>query len=483
MIKQILIGLLAATSLQAQNIVPSWTSRTYTTSPVTDSVRIVCASTCVSYATGALTILRTQNSYIVFSATGTGTIEICCETTPLITLTPSTRYQTITGWEATAQAGQSYAGWTGEALDSSVALGINRLRLEIKSGTENPVAGGARYAPVNDNNDPNVANLTAFRFSTMDSIVDAVVNPMRTKLAAKGEALYVNLNYVSFGNTTPNFHATTGAEYAELMLVTFQHLQSKYGWTPDGIEVILEPDNGTSWTGTMIGNAIAATGTRLAAAGFHPEFISPSVMNMSNGVPFLNAIVAVPGASTYLREVAYHRYSNPGDWNLTQIRNRAMALGLRMAMLEHIGSGIDDLLTDLTTGNNSAWQQYTLAWPGTDNGGHYFGFNGTTPVAGIRTKALREVFSNVHRGAIRIGSTSTDPTIITAAFINTDQSFVSLVRLRAANTINITGLPAGRYKTSFTTDSGTTTSNIVVVTNLLTIPISSPGILSVVQSP
>lgn len=480
--KQLLaLGLLVTTSIQAQNIVPSWITRTYTASPVMDSVRVGCASTCVSYSTGAVTILRTTNSYIVFSATGAGGIQICCESTPLITLTPSTRYQTILGWEATAQAGQSTAGWTGAVLDSAVALGINRLRLEIKSGAEG--TGTYNYVPINDNGDPNVANLSGFRFTTLDGVIDAVVNPMRAKLSARGESLYVNLNYVSFQNSTPNFHATNGAEYAELMLVTFQHLQARYGWVPNAIEVILEPDNGTSWTGTMIGNAIAATGARLAAAGFHPDFIAPSVMNMANAVPFLDAIVAVPGASTYLREVSYHRYAGAGDWNLTQIRNRAAMLGLRTAMLEHIGSGIDDLLTDLTTGNGSAWQQYTLAWPGTDTGGHYFGFSGNIPVASSRTPLLREVFRNVHRGAVRIGSASTDVTHSTTAFINPDQSLVSIVRVRSAGTINVAGLTTGRYAISFTTDAGVTTTNISVITNILTIPLSSPGVLSVTGLP
>ncbi len=39
-------------------------------------------------------------------------------------------------------------------------------------------------------------------------------------------------------------------------------------------------------------------------------------------------------------------------------------------MLEHIGSGTDDLYKDLTVGNVSRWQQFTLAFPSTaDNGG------------------------------------------------------------------------------------------------------------------
>ena len=62
----------------------------------------------------------------------------------VITVDPSTRYQTMTGWEATAEGGQndvaSYPAYRARLLDLAVnTLGINRLRVEVKSGAENPV--------------------------------------------------------------------------------------------------------------------------------------------------------------------------------------------------------------------------------------------------------------------------------------------------------------------------------------------------------
>ena len=44
------------------------------------------------------------------------------------------------------------------------------------------------------------------------------------------------------------------------------------------------------------------------------------------------------------------------------IASRAVQYGIDTSMLEHIGSGYQDLHKDLTLGRNSAWQQYTLAF-------------------------------------------------------------------------------------------------------------------------
>jgi O-glycosyl hydrolase len=105
-----------------------------------------------------------------------------------VTVDLSTRYQMMTGWEATAQAGQrfpvSFSLYRGALFDAAVNdLGINRLRLEIKAGLENrrdwwaelnagQIDDGGwrcvRYSTVNDNNDPQSINWDGFKFSELD---------------------------------------------------------------------------------------------------------------------------------------------------------------------------------------------------------------------------------------------------------------------------------------------------------------------------
>src|SRR6185436_11184542 len=96
-------------------------------------------------------------------------------------------------------------------------LGINRVRLQVASGSENPhdyfadmKAGtitqqqwrSTQYQIENDNGDPNSINPAGFKFSFLDNTIDEIVLPLKQRVEAHGEKLYVNLNYVDFGTTT-----------------------------------------------------------------------------------------------------------------------------------------------------------------------------------------------------------------------------------------------------------------------------------------
>lgn len=399
-----------------------------------------------------------------------------------ITLDPSTRYQTMTGWEATAEGGQldvaSYSSYRDKLLDLGVnTLGINRLRVEVKSGAENPVdtwaqyqAGALsdsawrcqRYATINDNSDPTVVNPAGFHFSELDATMNRLVLPMKALMDARGEHLYINVEYVAFAKqcaNTPYAHYNNPAEYAEFVLETYQHLKSTFNITPDSWEVILEPDNtGGLWDGTMIGRAIAAAGDRLKAAGFTPHFVAPSTMNMSTAVTFIDAMMAVPGAQQYVKELSYHRYAGVSNDALAAIAARAKQYGMQTAMLEHIGSDYNDLYADLVTGQNSAWQQFTLGYPGSDGGGAYFIVGtGASPsiTMGSRTAYLMQYFHYIRSGAVRIGTSAATDAVAPVAFINTNGGYVVVTRTTGAVTFRINGLPAGSYGISYTVGSAT----------------------------
>jgi hypothetical protein len=399
-----------------------------------------------------------------------------------ITLNAANTYQTITGWEAVAEVGQSectgYANYADEVFDLAANdLGINRLRLPLPTGTENTVDyfhlyitgqlprsewAAHRYESINDNANPNVIDPSRFQFAFLDHRVDHVVLPLKQALEARGESLYINLNLVDDedgGDDSNVFYDVNPAEYAELVLATYQHLQSKYGWVPDAWEVVLEPDYFTPWNGTEVGNAIVAAGARLEANGFTPRFIAPSTTNMASAVTYFDQLVQVNGVLPYLSEISYHRYSGVSDQNLQAIANRAVQYGLDTAMLEHIGSGHEDLHQDLKLGRNSAWQQFTLAFcSANDNGGAYYQIdtsNPSQPVVsmGVRTKFLRQYFKFVRRGAVRIGATSDNAAFDPLAFVNTGNKYVVVVKANASGSIQIGGLPAGTYGIKYTTNS------------------------------
>jgi hypothetical protein len=391
---------------------------------------------------------------------------------------PDLQYQEILGWEGTGQLGENecnpaaFNASRPELVNRLVnELGINRVRLETRSGHENPLDHYAiykdthqpsdwyqyRYASINDNDDPRVARAEGFHFSELDHKVELIIGPMRALLQARGERLYVNLTYVDFVGAAWE-QSTNAEEYAELILAAFTHLQSRYGWVPDAVEVILEPDNTPNWKPEVIGRAIVAAGDRLKASGFRPAFIAPSNADMRGALDYLNGVLAVPRVLEYLTDVAYHRYAGVSSATLAAIAARANEFGLRTAMLEHIESDYHDLHEDLKLGQNSAWQQFTLAYCETDNGAQYYFFDqniqaSSSATMGNRTRYFRQYFPYVRLNARRIGAVSGDSRLDPLAFRNANGRVVVIVKATTGAPVQLRRLPPGTYGATFTTSS------------------------------
>ena len=430
----------------------------------------------------------------------------------VIDVQPNITHQTMTGWEGVTQIGEfecdrtAYPLYKNQLLDLAVNdLGLNRVRLQVRSGQEHPMDWHRAYttgqlslqahrvywfAPINDNADPQVMNPAGIHWSFIDDKIDHIVTPMRQRLAARGEQLYVNLNYVDFGNSTFE-HSSNPQEYAELIVEAFRHIQQKYGWVPNSVEMILEPDNTPNWRGSTIGQALVATGDRLAAAGFHPAFIAPSTTNMQTAIGYFDDLIKVPRVLTYLTDISYHRYSGVSVANLQAIASRAMQHGLRTGMLEHIGSDYRDLHEDILTGRGSSWEQFAIGYCGTgDNGGAYYGVDQSNPTApviieGSRTRVLKQYFRHIRLGAVRIGASSGDARFSPLAFRNTNGKFVVVIKGdNAGGALQIRGLPAGRYGIFFTDGTSTGTSPDVTIASQQALTAIAPaggGVITVFQ--
>lgn len=404
-----------------------------------------------------------QNGLIAFAL---GAVAVFATATPAgtITVDDSVVYQTMRGWELNIPIDQK----PDEVFDEAVANGLNRAQLSIKAGMEHatdnyaiwkaagsPQPGpiydvwrAARYETINDNNDPNVINPAGFHFTELDDLVDRNILPWKARLEARGEKLYINLCYVAFTKQVTSgadYVHDNAAEYAEFLLAVFQHLQSRYGWVPDGVDLILEPDNVVEWqagaNGSYLGQALKAAGDRLAAAGFRPDFSAPSTTSMSNAISYFDNMIAVPGALAYVTEYSYHRYAGVSLANLQAIAGRAQKHGLSTAMLEWWtpSNTYRTLHEDLKVGLNSAWQKSVLG--------------GRPEVAEIRYTG--HYFRHVRLGARRVGATSSDGTFDPLAFLNANGAHTVVVKATTGGSFSIRGLPAGTYRIRYTTAAAT----------------------------
>ncbi len=401
-----------------------------------------------------------------------------------VLLDPATTFQTIGGWEAHAESGHDLALTGGLAVDSFPLyekslfdqavneVGINQLRLEIWCGFDRPedeykklITGKITYA------DWKLVRMYPLggghHFTMLDNLVQKVVLPVRQRLQARGEKLWLNLNYVCFngsGNNDPSYHLNTPANYVAFVKGAFDHLKTKYGLIPDSFEVLLEPNN-TNWGSqpAKFGKMVVATGAGLAAAGYTPEFIWPSGAFAYWTWPYFDAVLAAePAAAQYLDTLAYHTYDSSGaafQSDIAAIAQRAKQKNLKTAMLEKIGADIDRLWSDLEDVNVSHWQQFALAFTGTnDTGGSYFKIDVANPSApklirGKRTNRLRQVFAYVRRDAVRFATQDKQTAVDSLAFLNADQKYTVVLNAKGGATAKVGPLPPGKYGVSWSSDT------------------------------
>ncbi len=382
--------------------------------------------------------------------------------TATVQIDTATRYQTMEGWEVHAEVGLDlppFALFRDELFDRVVnEAGINRISLPVRSGVEsdqdywsqrqagtitNDQWRAVRYATVNDNASPNIINPAGFHFSEIDDLVSRIVLPIRDRLTANGEALYVTLEYIAFTAqiTTGSYDHDDPAEYAEFILATFQHLQSEFGLVPDGLEIILEPDNVSQWTPAYTGQAIVAVADRLAAAGFTPDIIAPSTTNMSTALVFYDSWPAA--VRNRVHTVSYHRYSGVS----TEALQAIAGLGKATAMLEwwNMANDYRTLHEDLKVGQVSAWQQGAIGGSLPGLMAVYNVDNQANVLMSPKTAYFRQYYRYVRRGAVRIGASSTNSALDPLAFVNVDGRQVVVVKADETASFTVGGLEPGTY--------------------------------------
>ncbi len=392
-----------------------------------------------------------------------------------ITVDGAVKYQTMAGWETHARAWEEDKqrnaydpSWAANAAAIAARmvheLGINRVQVPLRSGWQNPVdywaqfaAGAISYTEWNVHRYEKIKG--PLQFSEFDFRVETMVLPMAQALAARGEKLYVNLGVVDFN--TPGYLqgtlslAANPDEYAAFVLACFERLRTKYGITADALELVNEPEN-TAWNGAQMGAALVAAKARLEAAGYHGlNYIGPSASSAAHTQQYSDPLLAVPGAAQALTTLSYHRYDRPSAGTIAALKAYASGKGLKTDMSEWIDATADQLIQDLTVGNVSSWQKWAIAnRTGRTNPQAFYYIadlsNPASPVFSMapNTAFMAQYFRYVRLGAVRIAAQSSAATRLPVAFINTNGSYVVVVKTNAgtgAQAVTVSGLPNGTY--------------------------------------
>ncbi len=100
---------------------------------------------------------------------------------------------------------------------------------------------------------------------------------------------------------------------------------------------------------------------------------------------------------------------------------------------------------------------------------------------GDRTRFLRQYFRYIRAGALRVGATSDRPGMDPLAFVNTGGRPVVVVKADGPGSVDVVGLPAGRYLVSYATARGSSPETPVLLRSGAALSASIPerGVLTV----
>ena len=403
-----------------------------------------------------------------------------------ITIDASKRFQIMSGWEVVARGweydkdGNRFDGdWFRDtALHDTIMdaliddAGINRVRIELRTGAENPVDYWSMfekgeisyeemkrhfYHKVQDNSDPRAADPGGFQFSFLDFQVEQVIKPMAERLEARGEKLYINLCVVDFKSPSDQLSdislADNPREYGELVAEAMKHLRARHDIVPDALEIMLEPENTERWRGPQLGQAAAAAIRRLGELDMQPEILLPSVANAPNAVQFYEEAIRVPGVARRTAAIAYHRYGSHKPEVMGGIRNAARRYGVRTEMLEFVNATLDDLFEDLTIAHASAFNIFSIS--------SYVQADQEAEQVGLwkGSRQMAQYFRYVRMGAQRIGAVTDNASFLGLAFENPAGGLyagrVLVIRTEEKGLVAIRGLVPDRYAISYTDDRAT----------------------------
>lgn len=212
---------------------------------------------------------------------------------------------------------------------------LDRLYTDLKLTRVRPAspdtAVGSGIEPVNDNNNPNLTDLSKFNFDWKR--LDAHVDYIATARERGADTFFLSpLGREAWMGTNAQSSSDVG-EYAEWLLAQVRR-SAERGVTLPYLSVANEPSySRNTMSGEFMREVIKNLGPRLRAEGFDTKFVTPDDVRASNGAAKAQVILADPLARQYVGALATHLYDEPVS-NVAQMKALAQQYDLPLWMTE-----------------------------------------------------------------------------------------------------------------------------------------------------
>ncbi|MBI5722872.1 MAG: glycoside hydrolase family 30 protein [Planctomycetes bacterium] len=381
-------------------------------------------------------------------------------------LDPKTAYQTWEAWSCIpTPGGFPFEEWlkspTLETLDKLAVnkdlplkliarqhdslvfdVGITRMRLEV--GPQIKL----------ENNDK------AWRFAWQDHKVETHILPMKKRIESIGEKMVLYISYDLRSKLTPAFLLEPD-NYAEMAVTFLKHLKEKYGIEPDYWSVLNEPGNQRPGDPKLCAQLTAATGAKIAKAGFRTKMSGPECVTVAQIPKYMEAMKSTPGALDNFRQITYHLYH--GGCNNVEARNAtrdwAKKFGVTTAQTEWMEQDNMNVARHiylcLAEADAAVWDRY-----GT---GLFYTFKYNewmAPASDSKELALnstgwhiRQFSHYIRPGAVRVKLEGETNEVKGVAFLTPQKKKPVIVLLNTSDqpqTVTIDNLSAGTYEASVT---------------------------------
>jgi len=368
----------------------------------------------------------------------------------MVTIKPHIKYQTIRGWSCNPfylrGSKEQREQIIGEAVNN---LGITRLRWQQPNGNRSNLR---RWEWLNDNGDPDDADMSKFNTADADEFVEGYVLPFKRRVEANRDPfeLWLSPSFFDGGSTgsVSAFLLHSPGEYAERATSFITYLRDEYGIETNHYAICNEAGNNNAFDPAVVTEMTRVLGERMEKLGLPTKGQFSDGINARVTWNYIQHAKDDPELWNYVDVLSYHWYGrNNQEW-MAKIREFADEKGKDTAQTEYMHLKMDHLCDDLTIGGVSYWSIYGLGGPGPRGQNFWFRPDNASFRRGGQFWNFRQVMHYVRPGAVRIEAHSDEPALRPLAFTHKGRITVVLINATPPHqprAVTFKNLPAGCY--------------------------------------